>query len=213
MQDKQVRRRGRPLSFDRDAALEQAMLLFWQYGFEATSISDLTQVMGITAPSLYAAFGDKRQLFMETIERYIDSRGCRTEEIFATAPTAKIALDLFLHENAIRLTQPASPHGCMIVTAATNCSEESACVQQELAEKRNFVKQAIQARLQRGIDEGDVAANTDTDKLAKFYCTIINGMTIQARDGATTEDLLSIGKTAMDVWPSRCQGEKTLARD
>lgn len=209
MQDQHPRRRGRPLSFDRDSALEKAMLLFWKYGYEATSISDLTQAMGITAPSLYAAFGDKRHLFMETIKRYIDSKGCRVKEILASAPTAKIALELYLHENAFRLTQPALPHGCMIVTAATNCSEESACVQEELVQRRSDVKAVIKARLQRGIDEGDVAASTDTDKLANFYSTIVNGMTIQARDGASTEDLLEIGKTAMEVWPSCCQAKVT----
>lgn len=210
MQEQHTRRRGRPLSFDRDTALEKAMLLFWKYGYEATSISDLTQTMGITAPSLYAAFGDKRHLFMETIQRYVDSKGCRVKEILASAPSAKIALELYLYENAFRLTQPALPHGCMIVTAATNCSQESACVQEELAQRRSDIKAVIQARLQRGIDEGDVAANTDTGKLANFYSTIVNGMTIQARDGASTEDLLEIGKTAMEVWPSCCQGKKKM---
>lgn len=194
-----AKKRGRPLSFDRETALEKAMLLFWQYGYEATSIHDLTQVMGITAPSLYTAFGDKEQLFMETIQCYLQKNGCEPEKIFNSAPTAKIAIEIFLHENALKLTQPSKPHGCMIVTAATNCSDQSAHVQTALQEKRQQTKQLIQNRLQRGVDEGDVPATSDIEQLANYFAAIIQGMTIQARDGASQKDLQAIGQMAMMV--------------
>lgn len=194
-----AKKRGRPLSFDRETALEKAMLLFWQYGYEATSIHDLTQCMGITAPSLYTAFGDKEHLFMESIQYYQHKNGCDLEKILNAAPTAKIAIEIFLHENAVKLTQPSKPHGCMIVTAATNCSDQSAHVQTALQEKRLHSKQLIKNRLQRGINEGDVVAKADIEQLANYFAAVIQGMTIQARDGASQKDLQAIGQLAMTV--------------
>lgn len=193
-------KRGRPLSFDKDSALQKAMLLFWRYGYEATAISDLTHAMGITAPSLYSAFGDKEQLFMACIARYIEKNGCQSNPIFSSAPSAKIALELFLHEQAIKLTQATTPHGCMLVTAATNCSEQSTHVQQALVSRREATRQAIYARLAQGIEDGDVRSESPIATLADYFATVIQGMTIQARDGASQQQLQDVGKMAMQVW-------------
>ena len=195
------RKRGRPLSFDREKALEQAMLMFWQYGYEATSVQDLIQAMGITAPSLYTAFGDKEQLFMEAIQYYQQKDGCQVDEIFANAPTAKIAIELYLHENAVKLVQPSKPHGCMIVTAATNCSTQSSHVQAALAQRRQDLKNKIKNRLTRGITDGDIQATQNIEQLADFYSSIAQGMTIQARDGASYTALQAISQMAMAAWP------------
>ncbi len=195
------RKRGRPLSFNREKALEQAMLKFWQFGYEATSVQDLIAAMGITAPSLYTAFGDKERLFMEAIQYYQQKNGCQFDEIFANAPTAKIAIELYLHENAVKLVQPDKPHGCMIVTAATNCSTESAHVQAALQQRRVDLKNKIKNRLMRGINDGDIQATQNIEQLASFYCSVAQGMTIQARDGANYQELQSISQMAMAAWP------------
>ena len=118
--------RGRPLSFDRDTALEQAMRVFWQRGYEAASITELTAAMGITAPSLYTAFGDKERLFLEAIERYACGPGGGYPRALEEEPTAYLAIKRCLEEAAEELTRPCHPPGCMVTMAATNCSVASA---------------------------------------------------------------------------------------
>ena len=128
--------RGRPLSFDRDAALETAMHVFWERGYEAASISDLTSAMGITPPSLYTAFGDKEQLFLEAIERYALGYGSAGARALDEEPTARGAIERWLLEAADELTQPCHPKGCMVVMAATNCSAAAERVQDALLQRR-----------------------------------------------------------------------------
>ncbi len=113
--------RGRPLSFDRDAALETAMHVFWERGYEAASVADLTSAMGITPPSLYTAFGDKEQLFLEAIERYALGYGSAGARALKEESSARGAIERWLLEAANELTQPCHPRGCMVVMAATNC--------------------------------------------------------------------------------------------
>jgi AcrR family transcriptional regulator len=114
--------RGRPLSFDRDAALEAAMHVFWERGYEAASVADLTAAMGITPPSLYTAFGDKEQLFLEAIERYALGYGSISARALREEPTARGAIERWLVEAAKELTEPCHPKGGLVVRAATNCS-------------------------------------------------------------------------------------------
>lgn len=195
-----ARKRGRPLSFDRAVALEQAMLTFWQHGFEATSIQDLTKAMHITAPSLYAAFGDKQQLFLECIDWYERTDPEPTAVIFAQAATARAAIERWLNIAALKLTQPNKPNGCMLVTAATNCTAQSSCLQDVLTTKRNNTSQLIQARLRQGQQDGDVSADIDIKQLADFYNTVVHGLTIQALDGANRTTLQAIVNQAMKAW-------------
>lgn len=196
------RTRGRPRSFDRDVALERAMLLFWRRGFEATSISDLTAEMGITPPSLYAAFGDKERLFLEAVQRYLDqSSGC-SDQIFAEEATARGAIDRLLRSAAEGLTRTDRPSGCMIVTAATNCCPESAGIQAGLARHRAEAAERLRARIAQGVADGELTADTDVAGLATFYTTVIQGMTVQARDGAARETLLAAAAAAMRAWPA-----------
>src|SRR5258708_7655688 len=147
--DKPVKVRGRPRSFDRSAALECAMDLFWRQGYEATSLNDLTGAMGISPPSLYAAFGDKERLFLEAVERYrlnMGSAGCP----FADEPTARGGIERLLKYNAEVLTSPSHPRGCMLITAAANCSASSVHLQAALAQHRAESKTRIRARIDQG---------------------------------------------------------------
>ena len=193
--------RGRPLSFDRDAALETAMHVFWERGYEAASISDLTSAMGITPPSLYTAFGDKEQLFLEAIERYALGYGSAGARALNEEPTARGAIERWLLEAANELTQPCHPKGCMVVMAATNCSAAAERVQDALLLRRTEAIANVGRRIQGGIDGGELPPDTDPQDLANFYATIYQGMSMQAKDGATHESLVATVRTAMRSWP------------
>jgi AcrR family transcriptional regulator len=193
--------RGRPLSFDRDAALETAMHVFWERGYEAASISDLTTAMGITPPSLYTAFGDKEQLFLEAIERYALGYGSAGARALKEETTARGAIERWLLEAANELTQPCHPRGCMVVMAATNCSAAAERVQDALLLRRTEAIADVGRRIQGGIDNGELPRDTDAQDLANFYATIYQGMSMQAKDGATHESLTATVRTAMRSWP------------
>ena len=193
--------RGRPLSFDRDAALETAMHVFWERGYEAASIADLTSAMGITPPSLYTAFGDKEQLFLEAIERYALGYGSAGARALDEEPSARGAIERWLTEAANELTQPCHPKGCMVVMAATNCSAAAERVQDALLLRRTEAIANVGRRIQGGIDNGELPPDTDAKDLANFYATIYQGMSMQAKDGATHESLMATVRTAMRSWP------------
>src|SRR5437870_2214680 len=137
--------RGRPRSFDREAALERAMQVFWRQGYEATSVNDLTRAMRINPPSLYAAFGDKEQLFLEAVQRYEQGRREAVTSLFDDAPSAKQAVERLLLEAANGMARAGAPRGCMLVLSSASCSEAS--VQSELAGRRAAMKSILKARL------------------------------------------------------------------
>jgi AcrR family transcriptional regulator len=196
-----ARPRGRPLSFDREAALVKAMHVFWEHGYEAASVADLTAAMGITPPSLYTAFGDKERLFLEAIEAYGRGPGAFGARALAEEPTARGAVQRLLEEGAAELTQECHPPGCMMVMAATNCSIAAEHVQASLARLRADGVKSMQARIQRGIDEGELPADTDAYALANFYAMVYQGMSMQAKDGATRKSLMASVRMAMLSWP------------
>jgi TetR/AcrR family transcriptional regulator, copper-responsive repressor len=196
-----ARARGRPRSFDREAALERAMELFWRQGYESTSINDLTKVMDINPPSLYAAFGDKEKLFLEAVERYGCGPGRATDSILCEEPTARCAVQRLLEKAAHEFTARGHPPGCMMVSAAATCTAASAHLQTALADRRTSSEAGLRARIERGIEEGELPAGTDARALAKFYVTVIQGMSLQARDGASRKSLLATAAAAMRAWP------------
>lgn len=194
------RRRGRPKCFDEQEALHKAMLLFWKYGYEATSMSDLTKALNLTAPSIYSAFGDKSQLFHKCLEYYLAHEACSLEIIFQQAQTAKVAIEIYLHENLKKLVQQNKPTGCMLVTATMNCSQEHAPIQHDLLLKRQQVKDKIYQRLQQGVDDGDLNHSTDLQAMTDYYTTVIQGLTMQARDGVEIEKLENVVTLALKTW-------------
>ncbi|WP_436626235.1 TetR/AcrR family transcriptional regulator [Sorangium sp. So ce136] len=192
--------RGRPRSFDRAAALRRAMEVFWERGYEGTSLSDLTAAMGINSPSLYAAFGCKESLFREAVSLYNQVEGAAVARAMREAPTARGAVEAMLRGNAEAYVSPGKPSGCMIVLAATLGTQESEAVRCHLAEVRRGAVVELQRRLDRGVVEGDLPAGTDTAALAAFYTTVLQGLSIQARDGASREALLAVVDCAMAAW-------------
>lgn len=195
-----TRGRGRPKCFNAQQALEKAMLMFWQYGYEATSISDLTKALGITAPSLYSTFGDKADLFEKCLDFYIEHEACAIDQIFMQAKTSKIAIELYFRENLNRLVQANKPKGCMLVVATMNCSDSNQSIQKQLLLKRNQSKEKIYARLKQGQIQGEIPETVDLKVMTDFYVTLLQGMTIQARDGADQKQLAGVVDMAMKTW-------------
>ncbi|MFJ9820495.1 TetR/AcrR family transcriptional regulator [Streptomyces sp. NPDC101151] len=193
------RSRGRPRSFDRATALEKALMAFWEHGYEATSVSDLTRIMGIGAPSLYAAFGDKRTLFEEVVRVYADTHGAFGDRALAEEPTARAAVERTLREAAAVYTDPAHPYGSLVVHAATNCTSPE--VEQLLRERRNTGIAAVESRIRTDVAAGRLPAGTDAAALARHAGAMIQGMSQQARDGASRAELEALAEIAMAIWP------------
>ncbi|MFD5649445.1 TetR/AcrR family transcriptional regulator, partial [Streptomyces sp. NPDC127039] len=193
------RTRGRPRSFDRATALEAALLAFWEHGYEATSVSDLTRVMDIGAPSLYAAFGDKRSLFEEVVQEYGVRYGSFGERALAEEPSARAGIERMLREAAAEYTAPGRPHGCLVIHAAANCS--TAEVEESLRERRNANIAAIESRIGADVAEGVLPPDTDAAALARYTGAMIQGMSQQARDGASRAELEALAEIALAVWP------------
>jgi AcrR family transcriptional regulator len=188
--------RGRPRSFDREAALATATALFWEHGYEATSIADLTAAMGIRPPSLYAAFGDKRGLFEEVVTRYGETYGLRAldEEATVRAGMARLLLDA-----AREYTAPGHPHGCMVISAAANCTDPQ--VRGALRAIRNANLADFEQRIAAAVASGEEPPETDPATLARFTGAVLQGMSQQARDGAGREELEAVAVAAMRAWP------------
>lgn len=196
------RPRGRPRAFDRDQALDRAMRLFWNRGYEATSISDLTEEMGITPPSLYGTFGDKKQLFLEAVDRYQAGPGSFARSALAE-PTAKKAMQRLLLDTADAFSNPKFTRGCMVVLSATNCTVESNDIAVALAERRRATERVIRDRIAAGRAAGEMPADTDVDALAGFVAATLYGLSIKARDGASRAAMRKIATQTMRVWPRR----------
>lgn len=192
--------RGRPRSFDRDAALARAMEIFWTRGYEGASINDLTGAMGIAAPSLYAAFGSKEALFGEAIELYGRTEGPEIWDAVEQAPSARAAMAGFLTATARSFSRPGKPRGCMVVLSQLNTTQASASVCAALRANRAIGRSRLEARLAAAVDAGELSADLDLGALANFYLTVQQGMSIQARDGADEEALLAIARNAMAAW-------------
>lgn len=199
--------RGRPRRFDRDAALKAAMETFWRLGYEGASLSALTQAMGINSPSLYAAFGSKEELFREAVELYLATIGRETQEALDRPKTAKAGVEAMLRNNVRSYARPDRPSGCLVVLGDRNTLTEHAAIRDYLARLRRESETMVERRLQRGIAEGDLAAGIDAKSIAAFYATVVYGLTLQSRDGASLAAMNRIVDCAMAAWESLASGE------
>ncbi len=196
-----TRRRGRPRLLDRNVGLEIATRLFWQHGYEGTSIADLTKAMGITPPSLYAAFGSKEELYQQALDYNVEREAkCRLDALEGEMP-ARDALAFYLYNVAEGISDPTKPRGCMVSTAVLQHAEENESIAKAVAARREYSIQVMKARFDRAVIEGELAADTETDTLARFYAAVVQGMSAQACDGACTERLKRLADIALSAWP------------
>jgi AcrR family transcriptional regulator len=175
------------------------MEVFWERGYEGAAVTDLTHAMGINAPSLYAAFGDKEELFREAVALYDRLEGSATERALREEPTARAAMRAMLRDNAENYADPATPSGCLIVLGSTAATRSNAGVRAYLTRLRRETEEAIRARLERGVAEGDLPSGTDVATLAAYFNTVLEGLSIQARDGAPRDALLAVADRAVAV--------------
>lgn len=196
------RRPGRPRSFDRDTALHQAMLTFWQHGYETSSVADLTTAMGISTPSLYAAFGDKKQLFLETVRLYAGDPQATQAAVAAAASSLEAARDL-LQAAACAYTGEATPRGCLLASATASGSAASTEVQHAVADIRRSVQSALRARIERDVSDHRLPQATDAAGLSGMVMAVMQGLSVLARDGADRASLLAIAGHALQAWPKQ----------
>ena len=200
-QSHSVRRRGRPREFDQEEALDRAVELFWRQGYEGTSIADLRKAIGITAPSLYAAFGSKEELYGRVLEHYLAGLGRTLADALREEADTYSAVKRFLFESARNFAGPKTPPGCLISCAIPTCAPENRTVADIAAGKRMGSVHTLRSRFQQAVKNGELPRGTDTEQLARFYGAIIQGMSIQALDGAGAKALRGIAETALQAWP------------
>ena len=191
---------GRPRGFDRDEALARAMELFWEKGYDATTLIELQRVMGINAPSFYAAFGSKDQIFREAVELYSRTESEPITRALTQAPTARAAIEGVLRAAAKVFSQPGRPKGCIVALGGMSCSDAGSDVAGFMREQRAHRHSVIQRRLQQGVVDGDLSPTADVKATATFYATILDGIAVEAREGASRKTLQTIVDYAMATW-------------
>ncbi|QDE32961.1 MULTISPECIES: TetR/AcrR family transcriptional regulator [Shewanella] len=188
---------GRPRGFDIDLALEQALNVFWRNGYEGTSINELTEVMGIKKPSLYAAFGNKEQLFLKAIELYEN----RPDSLFNTAFKHEHIADVFrglLFGAAAKFTDCSHPQGCALINSTLSCTEASESIKQAVMVRKGLHRQQLIARFEQAKDQDELNTNCQPEVLARFISILLQGMSIQASEGASIEELQQVASMAVD---------------
>lgn len=203
-----TRKKGRPVKFDRAQALDQAMLCFWQSGYEGTSMSVLTQAMGMNAPSIYAAFGDKKSLFLKAVGLYLTGQeNDRASFQLPEATQARSVVETLLSGVIERYTGEDTPPGCLVGTSALSVSEGSLDIKQALAHVRHTMEAKLEKRIQQDIEKGVLPPDTLATGLATFISATIQGISTLARDGASREKLIHVKDLAMKVWPAPLEHE------
>ncbi len=194
-------KRGRPREFCPEAALDAALGVFWLHGYEGTSLTDLTEAMGINRPSLYAAFGNKEQLFRRAMDRYADRVGPPFVAALAE-PTARSAVERLLRGAADRLTAvPGGPGGCFLVVSALSGGPASQAVREEACRRRAEWVPALAARLEQAVAAGDLPAGAAVADLAAYVVTVLHGLGVQAAGGAARDVLHRVVDVALRAWP------------
>ncbi|MBK3575539.1 TetR/AcrR family transcriptional regulator [Streptomyces sp. MBT65] len=191
---------GRPRGFDADEALEQAMRVFWEQGYEGASLTDLTSAMGITRKSMYAAFGNKEELFRKALERYTQGPAAYAARALEE-PSAREVATAFLAGAVRTTTRPDCPAGCLGVQGSLAAGESGRAAQEALIAWRDDGRADLRLRFRRAVDEGDLPPDADPELLARYLMTVGNGIAVQAAGGATRSELQRVADAALRNWP------------
>lgn len=202
------RERGRPRTFDIDVALDRAVDVFWKHGFQDASMHELTEAMGLSKPSLYAAFGDKESLYLKTLERYVARLVERHAAALSDEPDGRRALSGFLRSLAAMLADPELPGGCFIINGTADCGGSAipAAVELALRSAMHGSETLVLERLQRAQLDGDLPADARPEALAAMFGSIIAGLAVMAKSGAALAKLEMVIDAAMAVWPDKIRG-------
>jgi AcrR family transcriptional regulator len=191
---------GRPREFDADKALGRALQVFWRKGYEGASLPDLTAAMGISRPSLYAAFGNKEALFRKALDSYAGGPACYVREALHE-PTARAVVERLLRGAVELQTDKRNPPGCLMVQGALACGEAANPIRQELISRRAAGEAALRQRFERARSDGELPADSDPADLARYFTTVVYGMAVQAAGGASREELRRVAQAALRAWP------------
>jgi AcrR family transcriptional regulator len=195
---------GRPRAFDCQQALDRALHVFWEKGYEGASLTDLTRAMGINRPSLYAAFGNKEALFRKVLDRYLAASAPVMREALRE-PTARAVVARFLHAVADSVADPKNPRGCLIVKSAFSCGDDSNALRDELIAQRAAGFAALRERFKKARAEGDLPSEADPAALARYVSVLSYGMAVEAVNGsgrASRADLRRLVDVVLASWPS-----------
>jgi AcrR family transcriptional regulator len=203
MEQKTAAQIGRPRGFDRDAALRIALQLFWRHGYEGVAISDLTRAIGIAPPSLYAAFGSKAELYREVLALYASRPNAGAIRAFLCDGPIRDKVHALLHDSVRAVTDPDYPAGCMVTAGLLYCGAEHVSLAGAIAALRTDRCTAVTERLQRAIDAGELPPDTQAAAAARYLCAVMQGISIQARDGATAAELHAVADQALRNWPGQ----------
>jgi AcrR family transcriptional regulator len=193
---------GQPRNFDRGRALENAMKLFWERGYEGTSMDEIFEAMELSPSSFYNTFGSKEALYQELVTFYFGGAGSFYSRALARGRDTREAFRMLLDDTAEAFTSPTLPHGCFISLAATHIGPSLESVRVAMTEHRLRAERALVARIKQGIADGDMPADTDAHELAAYFDAIFRGMAVKARDGASRKQLMKLGARAMKAWPA-----------
>lgn len=193
---------GRPREFDVETALSAALRVFWTKGYEGASLTDLTGAMGITRPSLYAAFGNKESLFRKALDLYEREKLAYVGEALK-APTSREVAERLLRGALEMQTSDCEPRGCLRIISSVSCSPENESIRAELTERRRSSQRVLCDRMQRAQEEGDLALDVDVEGLCNYLVAILQGMSVQAGSGATAAQLQSLVETTLAMWPGK----------
>lgn len=190
---------GRPREFDRVEALAKARDVFWSRGYEGVSMADLVSTLGLASARIYAAFGSKEALFREAVALYDAGEGGFATRALAEEPTARQAIERILREAVETYSRKGRPQGCMVVSAATNCTSENHGLSELLGEYRRRRTTSLLDRLETAVTQGELKPETDVRRLADYYAILLHGLSVQARDGVSRRRLLDTIPVAMQA--------------
>jgi TetR/AcrR family transcriptional regulator, copper-responsive repressor len=199
MNNEPPRPRGRPLKFDRDQVLDRAVDTFWANGYTATSLEDLTTNMGINRPSLYAAFGNKHDLFMKTIDRYAETIGRQPLDAFLDEPDIRRAVEAYFHTTIRCVTSRNRPRGCLIMNVAGERAANDPEVRKSMSDAYDTRVATISKRLETACNDGQLPGEADPESLARMITSVMHSLAARARAGGSRKELSALAQNFLNL--------------